>query len=64
MIGAEIIKEVFQMKRKAFRYAALALALTVAMAAGMMVSNVMAESNVTATPNIAPVTVVDTNPAI
>ncbi len=52
------------MKRKAFRYAALALALTVAMAAGMMVSNVMAESNVTATPNIAPVTVVDTNPAI
>ena len=52
------------MKKKAFRYAALAMALTVAMAAGMMVSGVMAESNVTATPSIAPVTVVDTNPAI
>lgn len=52
------------MKKKAFRYAALAMALTVAMAAGMMVSSVLAESNVTATPSIAPVTVVDTNPAI
>ena len=52
------------MKKKAFRFAALALALTVAMFAGMMVSGVLAESNVTATPSIAPVTVVDTNPAI
>jgi len=52
------------MKKKAFRYAALAMALTVAMAAGMTVSGVLAESNVTATPSIAPVTVVDTNPAI
>jgi serine protease Do len=52
------------MKKKAFRYAAFAMALSVAMVAGMMVSNVLAESNVTATQSIAPVTVVDTNPAI
>ena len=52
------------MKKKSFRYAAFAMALAVAMLAGMMVSNVFAESNVTATQTIAPVTVVDTNPAI
>jgi serine protease Do len=52
------------MKNKAIRVAALALALSLAMVAGMMVSGVMAESNVTATQTAAPVTVQDTNPAI
>jgi hypothetical protein len=52
------------MKSKAIRIAVLALALSLAMVAGMMVSGVLAESNVTATQEVAPVTVTDTNPAI
>ena len=52
------------MKRKAIRLAVLAMALSVAMVAGVMLSGVMAESNTTATQVVAAATVTDTNPAI
>ena len=52
------------MKSKAIRLAVLAMALSVAMVAGMMLSGVMAESNTTATQTVAAATVTDTNPAI
>ena len=52
------------MKNKAIRFAALSMALAVAMVAGMMLSGVLAESNTTATQTVAPATVTDTNPAI
>ena len=54
------------MKNKAIRYAFLAMALSVAMIAGMMLSGVMAESNTNAAAPqaVAAPTVNDTNPAI